>query len=313
MSQWDRALLGDAAKKKDANQEHVRSGLKRIVDIIEKSELLQFRSTEMEEIANELSCCTDMLELSRLIWRTTMDIGFQDFSLFVLRQGQEPIFRSRWCSSYGAVWLERYQTKSYQFVDPVYVFASVHDCSFLFSEADKNSPSAKGFWSDAKRYGVGVNGFCFVETRPSGARLGISFSTNRSTDVVEELYQLNKFDLQAIVKLAVECFCYVSRGGAGLDNPLSAEELRFLHILATNPKPEKAQLVEPKYGGNKALQASIRSKLKVETVFQAVAMASKLQWFDALPFNCDEVIRPYPELNGWDAVDKINKRFATSS
>ncbi|MGC3941007.1 autoinducer binding domain-containing protein [Roseobacter sp. EG26] len=300
MSHWIRVLIEDAMDGQRQLPEHVRSGLKRVAGIMEASDVTQFRTQEFESIADEISFCSELSELSRLLWRATTSIGFQHFCLFVIKQGDEPGFGSRLCTSYSKEWLKRYEKERYQFVDPIYTCAEEKDGHFLFSEIKSESPLVQDFWRELDSYRIGRNGICFALTRPSGARLGVSFSSGGAESKVRETIRLNKHDLSVIARLAIECFCQVSANSDLTAEALSTNELRFLHMLATNPHPEKALLVTPNFGGNKALQTSIRNKLNVETVFQAIAIASSMRWFDSLPYNYDEAIRPFPELKGLD-------------
>ena len=161
----------------------------------------------------------------------------------------------------------------------------------------------EAFWDDAEKFRAGRSGFCFSSTRPSGARLGVTFSTNDTDARSAELFRLNGHDLTVIAQLAIECFCYLSSGDGLSEEPLSMEELRFLHTLATSPNPEKALTISSNYGGNKSLQDSIRKKLNVSTVFQAISIASSMRWFDMLPFSSEDAVRPFPGLTGWELAE----------
>ncbi len=308
MSHWAKTLLNEVIREKHDLPKHVLDGLNRLVEFVECSNDYQFRNREFETIADNISVCDDLQELSKLMWHATTTAGFQGFSLFVLKQGNAPTFASRLCTSYNMDWLNLYQSKAYQFVDPVVAKAQECTGTFSFAQADNKSPLSEAFWADAEKHRIGRNGLCYVTVRPNGCRVAVSFSTPHGTDKTDELIKLNGYDLVALSQLAVECFTCVSAENATCAEVLSTNELRFLHMLATDPCPEKALLQVPPFGGNKALQASIRRKLKTASIFQAVSIASAMRWFDDLPFYADEVVSTSPKLRGWTLLDNKSKK-----
>ena len=299
MSHWVRVIIDDATAANTRLPEHIMSGLKRIAKIVEVSDVVQFRTDELATIADDISMCTDLTELSNLLWQATTGSGFQNFSLFVLSQGRSATFPSRFCTSLSDEWLGQYFSKSYQYIDPVVNRASQEDGDFLFSELTYSFPMVEEFWKDAEKHKVGRNGFCRASTRPDGARLAVAFMTSANAHMTRENTRLNAYDLAAIAELAIECFCCLSSGYVAYEDELTVQELRFLHMIATSQNPEAALLQLPCYGSNKSLQNSIRKKLGVKTIFQAVSVASSTRLFDDLPYYKDEVISPFPKLAGW--------------
>lgn len=299
MTHWVQVILEDTVWGQRKLPDHVIEGLKRIKEMALSSDVVQFRTQEFEEIADELSICDDLNELSLLLWRAATTCGFQHFCLFVVNQGNSPTFASRMCNSYMPEWLEHYQRNSFQYVDPIFAKAKKTNGSFLFSEASNSSPVVQAFWEDAERYGVGRNGVCYVITRPDSSRIALSFSTCDIKEIADAKIRLNAFDLGSIAQLAIECFCYNSAVSLSDDNVLSDDELRFLHLLTTNSNPEVALSLIPTFGGNESIQSSIRRKLGVQTIFQAVSIACSKQWFDKLPFYRDEIVSSCDSLSGW--------------
>ena len=298
MLHWVRVILEEAVDARENHPEYVRNGLKRIVQIVEQSELISFRTCEFEEIADAVSVCDCLTELSRLMWQSATSSGFQHFSLSVVNQGQSAAPKSRMLTSFHEKWIARYQEKSYHFVDPVAERARHADDSFHFSELDHHVPLVQEFWADADRHRVGTHGFCYVTSRPDGARFSVTFFSGLSKAKFEEMLRLNRSDLEAISQLAVECFCHLTGGTIMDENVLSENELKFLHRLATGNNPAQAFEQTARFGGNSALQATIRQKLGVETIFQAIAIVSARRWFDSLPIDDSEIITPFPKLLG---------------
>ncbi|WP_300016521.1 autoinducer binding domain-containing protein [uncultured Roseobacter sp.] len=303
MSHWVRAVLEEAIGNDAQRPAQVMEGLKRISHIIEESDAIQFRTDDMEELANSISVCDNLTELSQLLWQAATNSGFQHFSLFVVEQGRSANFSSRMCTSYGQNWLRRHEEKSYQFVDPVFLEAKSGNDSFLFSDLSTSSPLVREFWDDREEHNVGTKGMCYASTRPNGARIAVTFSSSDSEEKFSENIRFNRSDLEAVAQLAIEGFQHCASLTNLDDNTLSAQELRFLHTLATSSHPASALTMSSPYGGNNSLQVSIRRKLNVETIFQALATASANGWFDNLPFYSDDVVTPFPKLVGWEAAE----------
>jgi hypothetical protein len=151
---------------------------------------------------------------------------------------------------------------------------------------------------------VGRHGLCYAASRQHGARIAVSFYSSYPESKAIENIRLNRHDLEVISQLAIECFCYLLLGAARDENVLTERELKFLHTLATADNPKSAFDQVAAFGGNSQIQSAICEKLDVKTIFQAVALASSKQWFDALPYYADEVITPVPKLVGCDLQEK---------
>lgn len=296
MPHWVNAIIEEVSWDRKRMPAHVWSGLKRIAEIVESSDMHHFRTRELETIADALTECASMDELAELLWNAAVNTGFQNCALFVLNQGKAGAFKSRVCASYDEAWIARYQQRNYQYIDPVIVRASVRDGSFLFSETDNRSPVVKAFWDDAEQHGIGRNGICFVATHTDGSRLGVSFATTNTVSETKELARLNEHDLDVLARIAIDCFCYLSKGESLPDDTLTISELRFLHSLATSTNSREAPVHTECSESNASLQASIEKKLKVETIFQALNIAISMRWFDLLPYEVNEVSRSFSGL-----------------
>lgn len=300
MQHWARVLVEELDGGGKSLSDTARMALRRMTNVVETLDVHQFRTDELAEIAEAIAEVLELEELSRLMWRAATSSGFENFIIFVIQNGANGAPKSRVCTSCNVDWLTRYQQMSYQFVDPVMAAARTRSGHFLFSELDDHSPPVKAFWDDAEDHRIGRNGLCLTFDRPDRARIGVSFLTGKSVGQTQQAMRLNGYDLMVLASLAVDAFCYISYGTHLAEDRLTEEELRFLHTLASWHSPEEAFKITARYGSNKALQASIRRKLEAETVFQAIAIASARGYFDDLPYNTNEVTRPFPTLEGLD-------------
>lgn len=300
MKSWVRIVLEDTLFGQDWPEEPIGSGLKRIIELVEGSQLHPFRTARLEEFAEDISQAEDLNQLADLMLQTAHEAGFQHYTIFVITQGRDGPFRTRVSTSYRADWVNRYQEKNYQHVDPVVARAAQEDGCFLFSDLEDRSPVVQSFWDDAEAHKVGRNGWCNVMTRTDGSRLGVSFSTARTTEQTREIARLNGFDLEFITQLAIDGFCFLTSNASRPETELTVEELRFLFTLATNSNPKVATEITSGFGSNAALQASIRKKLGVASAYQAVAFATSNGLFDQLPYMPEEVAKPFPALAALD-------------
>lgn len=296
MKHWVRATLEDALKIKKSEHIFLADDVERIARLVEKRDVYAFRNEKLEGLSIEISECESLAHLSKLMWEFATTCGFQNYAIFALQHGDGQVFETRVSTSFSEEWLDRYDSKGYQFIDPVVVHAESTDGWFEFSELSSSSPVVADFWLDAEAHRVGRNGFCVVFSRKNRARIGVSFVTSNSAKSVSDIVRRSGSDLVNFARIACDSFCFLSSMGSFSDEVLTAEELRFLYILATSGDPNAALTVYPKFGSNRTLQASIRSKLSVSSIYQALAIASANRWFDQLPFSAKEVIKPYPTL-----------------
>lgn len=298
MNHWATALLNDLATKANRVDATATHEINRVLEIINKSGVHHFRTDELEEIAETISESTDLTELAELLWKAAICSGFEHFVVFVISQGSKGAFRTRVSTSFNEKWIAQYEQMNYSEIDPVLSAAANKDSFFAFAELSAASPDTQAFWKDANRHGIGSNGICFPFTRPDGSKLGVSFMTRKSASLAAQSINRNGFDLEFIAQLAVECFCYLSQGQHHQNGQLTVEELKFLHSLSTDHDPTRALTMTANFGSNKSLQNSIRQKLGVRTVFQAISIASWNHWFDELPYEPKEVVVSHPKLVG---------------
>lgn len=296
MDHWMRVLLQDGFGNQDRSPGYVADGLERAAQIVENSEPYRFRTDAIEDIADALSECIELSDLSKLMWSAATEAGFENFIVFMLKNGANKVLESRVCTSCNSDWVARYQEQGYQFVDPVMAAASQSDGIFEFADLDDTAPAVADFWADADAHRIGRNGLCIAQTRPDGARIGVSYLTTKPESEARALARLNGSDLVIIANLAVDAFCFASYGLSGDAEALSNSELRFLYLLATRKDPQEAFDVAPEHGTNKSLQASIRRKLGVDTIFQAVSQAAARGYFDDVPYEASEVTQPFANV-----------------
>ena len=105
MEHWVRVMLQDVLFVHDNTPDYVHKGLARAARLVEEMEPYQFRTDSFDEIADALSECTDLPDLSRLMWSAATEAGFENFIIFVIKNGADGALQSRVCTSCNADWV----------------------------------------------------------------------------------------------------------------------------------------------------------------------------------------------------------------
>ena len=275
----------------------------RIRDTILSCDVYAFRDIKLELVANDIAEETEVSRLPQHLWEVAIRSGFQNASLFVLEQGRGSQFKSRVCSSYPENWRARYIEQKYQFIDPVVSMALVRDAAFKFSEAKGTSSIEAEFWADAEKYGVGTNGLAIPVRLECEALIVVTFATSVDMQLADARCDEHLSDLSIVAQLAAEAFSCLGRSQPNPNAQLSQDELRYLHILVTSDDPSEARLIKTTFGSIKSIEHSIREKLGVKTILQAVAIASKKNFFDEVDFSASDINPLCAELTGWELLD----------
>lgn len=291
MQHWARTVFDDMIRGNNKRSSRSKCDVERIIKILEESDFHHFRTEELGAMTNELYGVEDINDLSDTMWEIAKELGFQNFAIFVLKQGANGSFASRICTSFDSEWINRYLDQRYQFIDPVMAKASLSDGYFLYSELTNCSPAVESFWKDAEHHRVGRNGVCFSMSTRGGARIGVSFSTQGTATKVSDLFRKNGLDMKFVAQTASDAYCHIVSGNPLPNDTLNEHELRFLQFLSTSPNPKNALNTFPSPDSTANLQASISSKMGTNSVIQAVAIAASKGWFDLLPYDANEIVK----------------------
>jgi hypothetical protein len=264
----------------------------------------KFNRKEFEKIADDVSLACDAEDLINSLVKATVYAELRYFALFAMRAGSRSLLGPRLFTNWPQEWLQHYCKNNYQFVDPFLEKARRYDGVFYLEDVADESPIVKSYMSDAERYRLGMQGVCFALSKSDGTRVAVQFSPDSQIGPSEKRVSEVEKDLQVISDLAADAFCYICQPHLLTHNSLTLRELQFLFALATNDNPEIARHYNAVYGGNKALQSSIKKKLNVTSIFQAVSISVAAGWFDDLPIRHEEVIRSNSGLLGWELLQE---------
>lgn len=99
-------------------------------------------------------------------------------SYVAARFGREPHKDPYVLSTYPPMWLARYLFKRYWRIDPVVRAGFRGVTAFDWRDIERDDPSVDDFFDDARRYGVGTNGYLVPLNTPNGQRGMISFTSD---------------------------------------------------------------------------------------------------------------------------------------
>lgn len=294
MRHWVRAVLEDICPDVSSLPQHVVASLSRLIQIVEAQEQHHFRTSELEVLADRLWDCEnlhDLLENSIAAARLT---GFDDVTIVLLSSGGLTKNMFRVLTSHSKNWINRYIEKSYQYVDPAVIRAMTREGVILFEDLDKSTPIACDFWNDAAAHGVGQNGFSYVASKKTGAKVSVSFVSNSSEKEVASRLRLDGADLLVLSEIISECFLSLTCGEDIVGSDLSEEEIRVLRYLATFGETGLSDWAKSNSLDIRRIQPSILAKLEVCSLYQAVAIAGSKRWFDGLSYRNEDTISQEP-------------------
>lgn len=298
MRHWVDELVEELTNDRSPLPEQRRVMLHRVSALIRDASSYLFRSERMDAVAGNIITCETTQDLARHLRDAATSAGFSYASIFVLTLSREGTpFRSRVCTSLPESWLQRYQTRNYQFVDPVYCLAHGLQAPRLVTQEPDDPPLVRSFWQDAVQRNIGSAVWVNTITCSDGSRIAVTFNSIISTRLILEGLRWDGTDLAMIANLAAEAFVQLNRMAGEATEPLSIPELRFLQMLCSGSDLNDVNSVTASYGSDISLQMSIRRKLGVRSLTQASIIAMNRGWFDDLPWERVEISTPFLSLD----------------
>lgn len=292
-NQWIARLIERSIDLGDSLPSDLLSDIVRVARIALEQPEYQFRWPELKVIAEYIDDSSSGDEYVAALVGAADICQFDFASVFVIRHGNAINFRKRVCTTMPDSWLENYDARRYKFTDPVTLKALGGATRLLFSDIKLTSPMAESFWKDAEKYGIGRNGILFTYDLGMGIKIGMSLVSGDTEEVVADRYEKYGNDLEVFGAIAARSFAD-SFGLFHVDQTdLTVDDLRFLKALMNSASPvDAASLMED--NKMRAVQDSICKRLGVSTVYQALSIVAREGWFDDLPFDGEEVLKPSP-------------------
>lgn len=294
---WDRKELSP----------RVEAGLTKMVDIIANKSDHVYRENELADIAEKLMVAANLSDINELLWKAATLSGFKHASLVSL-SGRSLIGKFNACTSYSKEWIIAMASQRQFTADPIIQELLNGRDAFYFSDIRKSDNANESYWLERDRYRLGRNGFALgITTTNQAKRIGAIFCSDRPEETTRAIVEENGSDLREVARLAAETFATLSRIKSQEKESLNNVELEFLQTLALSDDPKSALNFTPVFGSKRSIQSTIKKKLGVNTIFQAVVVAAENGWL--LPNKLDTMNTHvlFQELDGWDIVGKLEE------
>ncbi len=159
--------------------------------------------------------------------------GFAHLVFLVVRLADRPDAYPFYCTTYPEEWVSLYLRKNYFEIDPVIDVSRTGFLPVDWSNLDRRSPEARGFFKEAQSFDIGRHGLTIPIRGPSGERSLFSVTSNLPGREWRKLRMSSKHDLQVLSHYLHEKALSVSslRKSGGY-RKLSRREQECLQLLA---------------------------------------------------------------------------------
>ena len=298
---WFANLLDDViASGGELDPEKVAE-LQRARNRIAEGGSLMMRHDGTERLLYRISEATTIDQVASVFGQVPEEFGFSDASLVVLNEGRACLAR-RVISTLPEAWWHDYHQMRLCEDDPLMKTIVSREHEVFLDELVPPPPAPRRYTEVAESHGIGCNGVIFKIAYPTGLIAAVVLNTVRTPDYARRQYRTYRDDLRLIAQTTCDALVHFSQVGAKEVDPLTAEEIGFLRLVALSEDPVKALAVDCRQT-SQLIQSRIVQKLGVRSIFQAILVAARYGLMDAAMFHPDEVIPTRPLITGWDMVD----------
>lgn len=262
----------------------------------------RFSSPVLSNINDRLYAVNSVHTLGINALMAARNSGFQNITILVIDHDKWPIPKTRLFTSYSPEWVENYVSLNRDIRDPIFELAILKASSFTFFSCEKNGKLIGKFWRDPNFPSEVVAGFCVVSTRLDGSKIAAIYTEGICESNKRNICEDVKSDLEVLSNNIIDTFIDLVVPDRNIIEELTDMELEFLRTLATSDDPSEALKITPKFGSNYSLQNSVKTKLQVESIFQAVSIAVANSWFNVPKIHGFETSTAFSPLNGWDLI-----------
>ena len=298
---WFANLLDDViASGGELDPEKVAE-LQRARNRIAEGGSLMMRHDGTERLLYRISEATTIDQVASVFGQVPEEFGFSDASLVVLNEGRACLAR-RVISTLPEAWWHDYHQMRLCEDDPLMKTIVSREHEVFLDELVPPPPAPRRYTEVAESHGIGCNGVIFKIAYPTGLIAAVVLNTVRTPDYARRQYRTYRDDLRLVAQTTCDALVHFSQVGAKEVDPLTAEEIGFLRLVALSEDPVKALAVDCRQT-SQLIQSRIVQKLGVRSIFQAILVAARYGLMDAAMFHPDEVIPTRPLITGWDMVD----------
>jgi DNA-binding CsgD family transcriptional regulator len=303
---WFAEVLDDLIAQNERLGPDALAELRRARDRISKEIGFHPRNPATETLMSQLEDAETLDQVAGIFGSMPREFGFDEATLIVLNEGGRYLSR-RVLSSLPDEWWTDYNGQRLFEGDPLIDGIVAQEHELYLDELIPTREAPLRYLKAAQARGIGCNGVIFKIAYPTGLAAAVILNTARTPDLARSQFRKYRDDLQTLAHAACDALVYFSGVGAAATAKLSAEEIRFLRLVALSEDPAQALSMDVQYGSARTVQMQILRKLGVKSIFQAVLIAARRGLLDAAIFHPSEVVPTRPRVAGWDVLRVLSQ------
>ncbi len=297
---WFAELLDDVIASGGELEPGKIAELQRARNRVAEGGSLLTRHDGTERLLYRIDEATTIDQVASVFGQVPEEFGFTDASLVILNEGRACLAR-RVISTLPEAWWRDYHQMRLCEDDPLMKTIVSREHELFLDELLPPPPAPRRYMEAAESHGIGCNGVIFKIAYPTGLVAAVVLNTVKTPDYARRQYRAYRDDLRLVAQATCDALVHFSQVGAKEVEPLTAEEIGFLRLVALSEDPVRALAVDCRRT-SQLIQTRIIQKLGVRSIFQAILVAARYGLLDAAMFHPDEVIPTRPLITGWDMI-----------
>lgn len=296
-------LLSEGCEFKPEKMEELREARARLAD----EGLAVTRKSVTDRLALDIDEADTIDRLAAIFATIPREYGFDHATLVVLKEGRTVLSR-RVISTLPDGWWTDYHAKNLSEEDPLLNGILEREHELYLDELVPKHDAPMRYLKCAEAHHIGCNGVIFKVGYPSGLVAAIALNTVKQPDYVRRQFRKYRDDLHILAASVCDALVYLSRLGTDQEEALTADEIRFLRLVAKSEDPASALAMHTRYGSALNIQNQVVRKLGVSSIFQAVVVAVNKGYLDGGMLHPEEIIRTRPTIKGWELLEGIGQQ-----
>ena len=256
------------------------------------------RMESIEVLLQDLDQTETLNQLAGVFQRYPREFGFDTSSIIVLNEGRRRFMTQRVLTSLPEQHVVAMLQPGFVTKHPI-ISTLMQDNDVCFYPAESAIKDLK--IKTVARDGTLpiASGVAFRIDYSSGFAVAVFLNSSKPNPWNVHQFNLLKDDIRTVAMQFADALIYFSAVGTLAEVEFTADELRFLRIVATNNDPDAARDFQYGYGSAYNIQTSIIRKLGISSIFQAVAIAVKRGLIDLETIDNAEITMASAKPRGW--------------
>lgn len=299
-SDWMRALLEDI-RQRCTDDAMILQGLDRLADAVQEMPEYVYRSSELEAIAEKIFETDSNDLLAEYLNDLARIAGYRYASIMIIQFGQRTLRGARALSTFPEGWVSKYRDTNFFFSDPTINKARENSGWFKpFVQSEMNFYDPK-FLMECERDRISIDTVALSLHLPDGVKGVVSFCNDLQDPYLSKRRPHFLSDIQQVCRELFFAFVDINTVDCQKE-ALTDNEKSFLATLIYSSCPLHALEILPQYGSNKSLQKNLMQKLGITSLFQAAAVAAKMELEEFLPPRFNKVVHLDRGMTGYELI-----------